>query len=99
VYNAYLAFYAKPGRLMKTPEPPPPGAAILVRCTEVGCDDLGYGAHKHGHRWGCHKPEVIYYWIPCAYKEDFRELTLYAVALRGQSIFARVFRYGTIPHT
>ena len=84
VYNAYLAFYAKPGRLMKTPEPPPPGAAILVRCAEVGCDDLGCGAHKHGHRWSCRKPEVIYYWVPCAYKEDFRELTLYAVALRGQ---------------
>lgn len=84
VYNAYLAFYAKPGRLMKTPEPPPPGAAILARCAEVGCDDLGCGGHKHRHGRGCRKPEVMYYWVPCAYKDDFRELALYAVALRGQ---------------
>jgi hypothetical protein len=84
VYNAYLAFYAKPGRLMKTPEPPPPGAAILVRCAEVGCDDFGCGEPKK-HSWWCRsKPEMIYYWVPCAYKDDFRELCLYAVALRGE---------------
>jgi hypothetical protein len=84
VYNAYLAFYAKPGRLMKTPEPPPPGAAILVRCAELGCDDHGCGRPGHGHEWGHHPQEVIYYWVPCEYKNDFRELSLYAVSLRGQ---------------
>ena len=84
VYNAYLAFYAKPGRLMKTPEPPPPGVAVLVRCAEAGCDDSGCGCRKPGHWWQQHKPAVIYYWVPCDYKEDFRELCLYTVALRGQ---------------
>jgi hypothetical protein len=85
VYNAYLAYYAKPGHLMKTAEPPPPGEALLVRCAEPCCDDAGCRGPAKG-LWGCrrHKADVVYYWIPCACKEDFRELCLYAVVMRGQ---------------
>jgi hypothetical protein len=32
VYDAYLQFLAEPGHLIKTCEPPPPGAAHITRC-------------------------------------------------------------------
>lgn len=84
VYNAYLAFYAKNGRLMKSPDPPPPGEAIIVRCAKASCEDHGCSERNRRLWWCRSSAEVMYYWIPCAFKEDFRELCLYAVALRGQ---------------
>jgi hypothetical protein len=58
---------------MVTPQPPPPCAALIVRCREVGCS--GPWWHRH--------VDKVYYWVPAEYKRDFLRLSLYAVSLRG----------------
>jgi hypothetical protein len=76
VYNAYLAFLKEPEHLMETYEPPTSDEALIVRCAEQGCGDPACAHKKHRHK--------VYYWVPCAYKDEFFRLALYTVALRGQ---------------
>lgn len=75
VYNAYLKYIAEPGQLVVSEEPPPEGAALLVRCCKPGpCDLCSHGGCKG----------KVYYWIPCTYREEFLGLALSVMVLRGE---------------
>lgn len=74
VYKAYQKFMKDPSHLIMTPEPPPPGQALQIRSVAM-C-----GGESCSH-WKHHP--VAYYWVPCAYRDEFRELALRAVAMRG----------------
>jgi hypothetical protein len=78
VYNAYLAFLKEPEHLIESTSPPPDGAALIVRCCAPGCDSVACTP-----KWYQSK---VYYWIPCASKDDFFRLALFTVAMRGQPI-------------
>jgi hypothetical protein len=81
VYNAYLEFLGKPERFVVTHEPPPPGAAHIVRCSSIGtCDDCGRR----------------YYWIPCEYRHDFLRLALVTTVQRGQPLATPEFFENTV---
>jgi hypothetical protein len=63
---------------VETPYPPSPDEAVIVRCAEAGCADAGCAQGKH-------RP-LVYFWVPCASKDDFLKLSLYTVALRGAPV-------------
>ncbi len=85
VYNAYLNYLKVDDHLRQTSEPPPCGAAIAVRWYESDCCDGGCPTcSDHGHWWIKHERPKVYYWIPSEYRDEFRRLALYTVAVRGQ---------------
>lgn len=82
VYNAYITFLKCEDHLRESPEPPPCGAALAVRCYHEGdCD----GCCDHGwfHKRPCRK---TYYWVPVEYRDAFRRLSVFTVAVRGQPV-------------
>jgi hypothetical protein len=79
VYSAYLAFLKNPAHLMETPEPPTPDQALITSARAV----CGGSSCSH---WKHH--QVVYYWVPCEFRDEFRRLSLYTVALRGQPIMS-----------
>ena len=79
VYHAYLEFLSVPEHLVETPEAPPPGAALLVRCMPKSCCDLTE-ARRHPHK------DKTYFWVPCEFRDAFFKLALFTVALRGEPI-------------
>jgi hypothetical protein len=81
VYNAYLEFLQKPERFIATDEPPPPGAAHIVRCAPAAPCDVG-GEICKGK--GCVKKK--YFWVPCEYRYDFLRLALVTTVQRGQPL-------------
>jgi hypothetical protein len=77
VYNAYLEFLEKPERFVVSDDPPPPGAAHIVRCAPAPpCESCEQGK-------GCVKK---YYWVPCEYRYDFLRLALVTTVQRGQPL-------------
>jgi len=80
VYNAYLEFLGKPERFVVTSEPPPPGAAHIVRCSTLGCCEGG----------------KRYYWVPCEFRYDFLRLALVTTVQRGQPLSTPDFFENTI---
>jgi hypothetical protein len=85
VYNAYLEFLAKPERLVMSCEPPPPGAAHIVRCVPQSCG--------HGLK---HSKEKLYYWVPAEYGTDFFRLSMVTTVQRGQPLSTPEFFENTI---
>jgi hypothetical protein len=80
VYNAYLEFLQRPERFIASDEPPPPGAAHIVRCAPGAPCDSGCGPCK-GKK--CVKK---YFWVPCEYRYDFLRLALVTTVQRGQPL-------------
>jgi hypothetical protein len=76
VYNAYLEFLKDPAHLAETNTPPPPDAALIVRCRDRDCCDPDCAP--------CRCKKKVYYWVPCDYRADFFKLSLHVVAVRGQ---------------
>jgi hypothetical protein len=81
VYNAYLEFLEKPERFIVSDEPPPPGAAHIVRCVPIDPCEAGCEPCK-GKK--CVKKK--YYWVPCEYRYDFLRLALVTTVQRGQPL-------------
>jgi hypothetical protein len=81
VYNAYLEFLEKPERFVASDDPPPPGAAHIVRCAPASPCEPGYEPCK-GKK--CDKKK--YYWVPCEYRYDFLRLALVTTVQRGQPL-------------
>ncbi len=81
VYNAYLEFLVKPERFIVSDEPPPDGAAHIVRCAPARpCDSVCEPC-----KWRkCAKKK--YYWVPCEYRCDFLRLALVTTVQRGQPL-------------
>lgn len=85
VYAAYLSFLKNADHLREGPCPPSCEEAVIVRCYDGGCDDracCGSGCLRW--YWHKHDRSRVYYWVPREYADDFRQLCLYAVAVRGQ---------------
>ena len=81
VYNAYLAYLKVEDHLRESCAPPPCGEAIAVR----GYLDDDCGTCRSHSWWHKNERKLVYYWIPVEYRDDFRRLSLYTVAVRGQS--------------
>lgn len=90
VYNAYLAYMKNGDHLRESSCPPPCDAAVAVRCYNADCDETCSGCDgcgRHGWLWWRKRERPkVYYWIPVEYRDDFRRLSLYTVAVRGQPI-------------
>ncbi|MFO0806428.1 MAG: hypothetical protein U0791_25265 [Gemmataceae bacterium] len=80
VYNAYLEFLDHPERLVSSCDPPPDGAAHIVRIVP-----------KHGH-----PRRKVYYWVPVEYAADFFRLSLVTTVQRGQPLSTPEFFEPTI---
>jgi hypothetical protein len=83
VYNAYLTFLKDEDHLRQSCEPPSCGAAIVVKCDEDCTEVFDCAVCDQTRKRKAHGAKV-YYWVPVEYRDDFRRLCLYTVALRGQ---------------
>ncbi|HKB37276.1 MAG TPA: hypothetical protein VKD72_12550 [Gemmataceae bacterium] len=81
VYNAYLEFLEKPERFIASDEPPPPGAAHIVRCAPAAPCESGCEPCK-----GKSCVKKMYFWVPCEYRYDFLRLALVTTVQRGQPL-------------
>jgi hypothetical protein len=84
VYNAYLSFLKDPDRLREGPQPPGCDEALIFRCYEDPCPEP-CGTRAWGSWFHKRVSAKTYYWIPRQHADAFRELSVYAVAVRGQA--------------
>ena len=90
VYTNYLAFLKDSDHLRESPCPPSCEEALIFRCYEESCDSCGCSPPLCFFRASgrMRKSVKTYYWVPRIYADEFRKLSLYAVALRGQPVVA-----------